>query len=136
MNKEKRRLKAKTIRSIKKAIVVADGHTQEPDYRAAAGMPETSLSHKHEPPFSGHERARLVHCLAEPCMREYIPFLLRGATIRTEIDDKVRVGCCSEGLCGAMGCLLIYWGCLSCDRSGEKIHGLRWGSVSITMTKV
>ena len=135
LNKEKRRLKAKTARCMKKAILVADGHTQEPDYRAAAGMPETSLSHKHEPPFSGHERARLVHCLVEPCMREYIPFLLRGATVRTEIDDKVRVVCFSKGLFGAMGFLLIYRVCHSCYRSGEKIHGLRWGTASITRTK-
>ena len=109
LNKEKRRLKAKSSRNTKKTAAVATvGHTQEPDWRAAAGMPDTSLSHKQEPPFSGHERARLVHCLAEPCMREYIPHLLRGATIRTEIDDKVSLcNWCSGGSPIAMGDLRV-----------------------------
>ena len=107
LNKEKRRLKAKAFRSVKKATLALLGHTQEPDYRAAAGLAETSLSHKNEPPFSGHERARLVHCLAESCMRDYIPFLLRGATIRTEIDDKVRLSWCGGGGAGVVVEVLI-----------------------------
>jgi len=50
---------------------------------------KTLLRKVTSPPFTANERARLEHCLHLKEMRPHIQHLLKGATARHEIDDKV-----------------------------------------------
>jgi len=95
LNKVKRRMDAVRRRAgDKKAPAKAgggekgkEGHTEDPEAVAASGV--AGRSAPSQPPFTGNEKARLVHCIASQEFRPCVEVMLRGVTERVEIDDKL-----------------------------------------------
>jgi hypothetical protein len=63
------------------------GHNEDPEAVAVAGGKQKTQAS--QPPFCNNEKARLVHVVASEEFRPCVEVMLRGATHRYDIDDKV-----------------------------------------------